>query len=132
MSPPRRWRSGADGVMIGRAVMGGPGSPPRWRSSCAPARAAGDPALAAQKEILLDPLSFDAEPFRHGARVAAGPQASVRYSRGLPGSAEFRAAVNRLTEVADVLALIDRFFDRAIAAGATRAISRDAILSEAA
>ena len=36
------------------------------------------------------------------------------------GSAEFRAAMNRLTEVDAVLALIDRFYDKLIACGATR------------
>ncbi len=125
-------RSGADGVMIGRACYGRPWFPAQVAQFLRTGTRAGDPALAAQKEILLthyhSMLShFGTEP---GLRLAR--KHLSWYSRGLPGSAEFRAAVNRLTEVADVLALIDRFFDRAIAAGATRAVSRDAILSEAA
>ena len=46
-----------------------------------------------------------------------GTEAGVRlarkhvawYSRGLPGSAEFRATVNRLPEAAAVIRLIDAF-----------------------
>ncbi len=54
---------------------------------------------------------------------ACGSRASISawYSRGLPGSAEFRATVNRLTDAGAVEALIDRFFDPLIAAGAGRA-----------
>ena len=33
------------------------------------------------------------------------------YSRGLPGSAEFRAAVNRTDEVAQVKALLRAFYE---------------------
>ena len=42
------------------------------------------------------------------------------YSRGLPGSAEFRATMNRLPDAEAVLALIDAFYDRAIERGAVR------------
>jgi len=55
------------------------------------------------------------------------------YSRGLPGSAEFRAAMNRLADADAVLALIDGFYDRLIARGVTRAVpQRDEVLAEAA
>ena len=43
------------------------------------------------------------------------------YSRGLPGAAGFRAVVNAMTEVAAVLALIDRLYDPLIARGAVLA-----------
>ena len=42
------------------------------------------------------------------------------YSRGLPGSADFRAGMNRLADAAQVLDLIDRFYDPLIARGVTR------------
>ncbi len=55
------------------------------------------------------------------------------YSRGLPGSAEFRAAVNRLPDADSVLRLIDTFYDRLIARGVTRTSPHRAeILAEAA
>ena len=45
------------------------------------------------------------------------------YSRGLPGSAEFRAAMNRLADADAVLRLIDGFYDRLIARGVTRGLA---------
>jgi tRNA-dihydrouridine synthase len=42
------------------------------------------------------------------------------YSKGLPGSAEFRAEVNRLHEVEAVLDLIRRFYDPLVERGVTR------------
>ncbi len=46
------------------------------------------------------------------------------YSRGLPGSAEFRSTVMRLADLPAVLAVIDRFYDRLIEQGIVR--SREA------
>ena len=72
---------------------------------------------------------------------AFGSHAGVRlarkhvswYSRGLPGSAEFLAAVNRLADADTVLGLIGQFYDRLIARGASRAMPRrDEMLAEAA
>ena len=55
------------------------------------------------------------------------------YSRGLPGSAEFRATMNRLPDAASVLRLIDAFYDPLIARGAERIRpSRDEAMQEAA
>ena len=42
------------------------------------------------------------------------------YSRGLPGSAEFRAGVMRLTDPAAVIDLVERFYAPLIAGRATR------------
>jgi tRNA-dihydrouridine synthase B len=39
------------------------------------------------------------------------------YSRGLPGSAEFRATMNRLTDPAEVIRLIDALYAPLIARG---------------
>jgi hypothetical protein len=48
------------------------------------------------------------------------------YSRGLPGSAEFRAVMMRLVDTAAVVALVHRFYDPLIAAGASRDASAPA------
>ena len=54
------------------------------------------------------------------------------YSRGLPGSADFRATLMRMAEVPLVLAAIDRFYDPLIERGATRAVpSREEVLEAA-
>ncbi len=54
------------------------------------------------------------------------------YSRGLPGSAEFRAEMNRLPDADSVLRLIERFYDPLIARGASRMAEPGRGLAEAA
>jgi tRNA-dihydrouridine synthase B len=57
------------------------------------------------------------------------------YSRGLHGSADFRATVMRLPDVPAVLAQIDRFYDPLIERGAQRvreAPDADSALADAA
>ena len=114
--------SGADGVMIGRGCYGRPWFPRQVGHFLQTGNRLPDPSLAEQKAILLE--HYDA------ILCHAGPDAGVRvarkhvawYSRGLPGSAEFRAAVNRHGDAAAVRGMIDGFFDPLIAseAGAIR------------
>ena len=55
------------------------------------------------------------------------------YSRGLPGSGEFRATMNHLADAGAVLRLLDTFYDPLIARGVTRRPpGRDDTLQEAA
>ena len=115
-------QAGADGVMIGRGCYGRPwftAQVARFLETGTPQR---EPDLAEQKQILLE--HYEA------MLVHCGSEAGVRvarkhvswYSRGLFGSAEFRAAVNRTPSADGVRALIDRFYDPLIEAGATRAV----------
>jgi tRNA-dihydrouridine synthase B len=125
-------RSGADGVMIGRGCYGRPWFPAQVAAFLQTGTAPAEPDLATQKTILLRHYDlmlqyFGVEP---GLRMARKHLAW--YSRGLPGSAEFRATVTRVAEVPDVLALIDRFYDPLIERGATRIVRRDDALAEAA
>jgi tRNA-dihydrouridine synthase B len=113
-------RSGADGVMIGRGAYGRPWFLAQVAHFLQTGSLLPGPSLADQKAILL----------RHYAAIRAhfGEQAGVRlarkhvawYSAGLRGSAAFRAAMNRLDNAADVLALIDAFYDPLIDAGFVR------------
>jgi tRNA-dihydrouridine synthase B len=125
-------RSGADGVMIGRGCYGRPWFPAQVAHALRTGNRLPDPPLAQQKQIMLEHyhamlVHYGTEP---GMRLARKHLAW--YSRGLPGSAEFRAAVNRRDTVADVLALIDHFYDPLIARGATRNLAREGALAEAA
>ena len=125
-------RSGADGVMIGRGCCGRPWFPAQVAHFLRTGESRPEPPLAEQKIIMLrhyhSILShFGTEP---GLRLAR--KHLSWYSRGLPGSAGFRATVNRLADVPAVLALIERFYAPLIARGATRAGDRDAVLAEAA
>ena len=115
-------RSGADGVMVGRGCYGRPWFPAHVAHFLRTGAKLPEPALAAQKAVLLAHYEgmlshFGAVP---GMRLARKHLAW--YSRGLPGSAEFRAAVTRLDEVAAVRALVDAFFDPLIDRGAARSV----------
>jgi tRNA-dihydrouridine synthase B len=127
-------RSGADGVMIGRGCYGRP-----WflaqvahflRTGCRLA----EPPLTQQKEILSEHYHAILAHFGSHAGVRLARKHVSWYSRGLPGSAEFRAAMNRLPDAPAVLQLIDAFYDRLIARGVTRAAPErdDALMAEAA
>ena len=128
-------RSGADGLMIGRGCYGRPwflaqvvhflrtGQPP-----------AGTAAGAAESIMLTSHYSAMLDQFRHHAGVRLARKHISWYSRGLPGSAEFRAAMNRLPDADSGARLIDAFYDRLIARGVARDRRRAAaeMLAEAA
>ncbi len=80
-------------------------------------RRLAEPSLAEQKVILLRHYRDILGQFGDHAGVRLARKHVAWYSRGLPGSAEFRATVNRLADVAAVLRLIDGFYDRLIAGG---------------
>ncbi|HEX7390186.1 MAG TPA: tRNA dihydrouridine synthase DusB [Acidiphilium sp.] len=108
-------RSGADGVMVGRGAYGRPWFPAQLGCYLTTGRRIPAPDLLTQRDIL----------FGHyrAMRAHYGEQAGLRiarkhigwYAKGLPGSAEFRAEVNRLDDSAAVETLIARLYDRAIA-----------------
>jgi tRNA-dihydrouridine synthase len=92
-----------------------------------------EPPLASQKDIWTSHYHAILSHFGDRAGVRLARKHVSWYSRGLPGSAEFRAAMNRLPDAASVLQLIDAFYDRLIARGVTRAPpARDELLAEAA
>ncbi|HEV2098835.1 MAG TPA: tRNA dihydrouridine synthase DusB [Stellaceae bacterium] len=108
-------QSGADGLMIGRGCYGRPwflGQVIAWLRN---RKRIPDPPLEAQRDILLghyqDMLSHYG--VATGARIARKHVAW--YSKGLPGSAEFRAAVNQTAEPARVTALIHAFYEPLLA-----------------
>jgi len=114
-------QSGADGVMIGRGCYGRPWFPAQVAAFLSTGKRQAEPDLAEQKRILCE--HYEA------MLVHCGVEAGVRvarkhvswYSRGLFGSAEFRAAMNRLPTAEGVRRLIDDFYDPLIASGASRA-----------
>src|SRR6266581_9413954 len=102
--------SGADGVMVGRGCYGRPwliGQIIEWLRS---RRRLPDPPLAAQFDIVRghydDMLSYYGTAV--GVRIAR--KHLGWYSKGLPGSSEFRAAVNRVDDPETVKAMIRDFF----------------------
>ncbi|MCQ9154039.1 tRNA dihydrouridine synthase DusB [Acidomonas methanolica] len=112
--------SGADGVMIGRGCYGRPWFPAQVAQALVSGREVPDPDLATEKAIVLKHYHMMQAHFgeRPGLRLAR--KHVSWYSAGLPGSAAFRAEVNRLDDAAAVIALITSFYDQRIAAGVVR------------
>jgi len=103
--------SGADGVMIGRGAYGRPWFVAQVMEWLRSRRRVADPPLASQYATLRG--HFDAMLTHYGSDV--GVKIARKhigwYSKGLPGSAEFRAAVNQSGDAAAVRALIRGFYE---------------------
>jgi tRNA-dihydrouridine synthase B len=127
-------RSGADGVMIGRGCYGRPWFLAQVVHFLRTGSLLPEPGLARQKDILTTHYHAILSHFGNHAGVRLARKHVSWYSRGLPGSAEFRAAMNRLPDAALVLQLIDGFYDRLVARGVTRAapLRDDPAMAEAA
>jgi tRNA-dihydrouridine synthase B len=113
--------SGADGVMIGRGAYGRPWSLAQVAHFLATGERLPEPTLAMQYAILLE--HYEAMLTHHGENpgVRLARKHVGWYSKGLPGSAEFRAAVNRAETRGDVLSLIEGYYRPLIEAEATGA-----------
>jgi tRNA-dihydrouridine synthase B len=127
-------RSGADGVMIGRGCYGRPWFLSQVAHFLRTGSRLPEPPLAEQKDILTRHYIAILDHFGDHAGVRLARKHVSWYSRGLSGSAEFRAAMNRLPDAASVLQQIDTFYDRLIARGVTRAapVRDDVLMAEAA
>ncbi len=95
--------------MIGRGCYGRPWFPAAGRTLPADRRAAAGAVAGSPEGHPVGPLRSDAHQFGTGPGVRLARKHLSWYSRGLPGSAEFRATMNRLADAAAVLRLIDRF-----------------------
>jgi len=113
-------QSGADGVMIGRGSYGRPWFMRQVAHFLATGLHLPAPPLAEQKLIMLGHYAAIREHFGEEAGVRLARKHLAWYSRGLRGSAEFRATVNRLPDSAKVLAEINGFYDPLIDAGEVR------------
>jgi tRNA-dihydrouridine synthase B len=113
-------RSGADGVMIGRGAYGRPWFLAQVAHFLQTGSLLAGPSLAEQKDILVRHYAAIRAHFGESAGVRLARKHIAWYSHGLRGSAAFRAQMNRLDNAADVLALIDAFYDPLIEAGFVR------------
>jgi nifR3 family TIM-barrel protein len=125
-------RSGADGLMIGRGCYGRPWFIAQVAHFLRTGRRLPEPPLALQKDVVAEHYRSILDHFGNHAGVRLARKHVSWYSRGLAGSAEFRAAVNRLSDADAVLRLIGAFYDGLIARGATRiSVRRDEMLEAA-
>ena len=109
--------SGADGLMIGRGCCGRPWFARQVADWLRSRRRTPDPPLDAQRDILL--THYEDMLAHYGSEV--GSRLARKhigwYSKALPGSAEFRAAVNQTIDADRVEGLISSFYDPLLARG---------------
>ncbi len=105
-----RSQSGADGVMIGRGAYGRPWFPSQVIHFLRTGGRKPDPPLARQLEIVLE--HYDAVLTHYGREtgVRMARKHLAWYSKGLPGSAEFRAEINRQGQPETVRELLRAFY----------------------
>jgi tRNA-dihydrouridine synthase B len=114
-------RSGADGVMVGRAAYGRPWALAGIADFLGTGVLRAEPDLAAQRDILLSHYADMLTHFGRDAGLRLARKHVAWYSRGLPGSAEFRAAIMRMTDADHVISAVHSFYDPLIEAGLRRA-----------
>ncbi len=102
--------SGADGVMVGRATYGRPWLPGQIAHFLATGEARPDPSPAEQLAILLEHFEDMLLHYGSDTGVRIARKHMAWYSRGLPGSAEFRAGINRLADAAAVRRAVLAFY----------------------
>jgi tRNA-dihydrouridine synthase B len=111
-------QSGADGVMVGRGSYGRPWFVNQVCHYLRTGTRLPDPPLSAQMAIVLG--HYDDMLTHYG--VAVGSRIARKhigwYSKGLPGSAEFRAAVNRTDDTDQVKMMIRAFYEPMLAEAA--------------
>jgi len=98
--------SGADGVMIGRGAYGRPWFPNQVRQFLATGERLPEPSLADQLATLLEHYANMLAYYGTDTGVRMARKHIAWYSKGLPGSADFRARVNQTAEAEAVHALI--------------------------
>lgn len=102
--------SGADGVMIGRGSYGRPWLPGQVQRFLSLGERASEPTIARQLAIVLGHFDDMLTHYGTDAGVRMARKHIGWYSRGLPGSAEFRAGVNRIADATCVRERILSFY----------------------
>ena len=103
-------QSGADGIMIGRGAYGRPWFLNQAIHYLRRGERLPDPSLAEQYAIVREHFEAMLSHYGQETGVRMARKHLGWYSKGLPSSADFRAAVNRETEPARVRALLAAFF----------------------
>ncbi|MDP6885143.1 MAG: tRNA dihydrouridine synthase DusB [Rhodospirillales bacterium] len=102
--------SGADGVMIGRGAYGRPWFPDQARHFLATGERRADPSLERQMTVLLEHYEDMLSHYGIHTGVRMARKHLGWYTKGLHGSAEFRAQVMRLDDPEQVRQLVRRYY----------------------
>lgn len=103
--------SGADGVMIGRGACGRPWFLDQVRAYLETGERPPQPPLEVQCRTLLGHYDDMLAHYGTDVGVRVARKHIGWYSKGLPGSAEFRAEVNRMADAAQVRGTIRRYYE---------------------
>jgi tRNA-dihydrouridine synthase B len=102
--------SGADGVMIGRGSYGRPWFINQVAHFLATGTSLADPSLNEQHIIMRDHVESMLSHYGNEVGVRMARKHVGWYSKGLEGSAEFRAALNQLDQAPAMLTMIEQFY----------------------
>ena len=103
-------QSGADGVMIGRGAYGRPwllGQTMRWLTT---GERRSDPTIEEQYGVIVEHYRMMLDHYGIETGVNMARKHLGWYTKGLPGSAEFRNTVNQIGDPERVLTMIDDFY----------------------
>ncbi len=103
-------QSGADGVMIGRGAYGKPWLLGQVMHYFETGERRGEPTLAEQHRLIGTHYRDMLELYGEDVGVKVARKHIGWYTKGLPGSAEFRNAANREEDPKRVLAMLDEFY----------------------
>ncbi len=117
-------QSGADGVMIGRGCYGRPWLPRQVAHYLGTGETPAEPSLAEQLAVLLE--HYEDMLAHHGTQTGLrlARKHVAWYSKGLPGSADFRSQVNQVETAAEVVRLIQGFYQPLLELGLEAARAR--------
>ena len=104
-------QSSADGLMIGRGAYGRPwllGQVMHWWRT---GESRADPAIAEQYNVLVEHYRAMLAHYGEDVGVKIARKHLGWYTKGLPGSAEFRNRVNFISDAAQVLGELERFYE---------------------
>ena len=104
-------RSGVDGVMIGRGTYGKPWFPAQVAHFLKTGERLDDPSIDKQMDILLEHYENMLSHYGEVTGMRAARKHIGWYSKGLPGSAEFRSVVMRMADIDKVKQTIRRFYE---------------------
>ncbi len=103
-------QSGADGVMIGRGAYGSPWLLGQMMSALRDGGSRPDPSLDEQLATILDQYDDMLALYGRQTGVNLARKHIGWYTKGLPGSAEFRNRVNTQDDPAAVVAMLREFY----------------------
>lgn len=104
-------QSGADGVMIGRGAYGKPWLLGQVMEALTTGHRRPDPSIDEQYHLIIDHYSAMLTHYGETTGVNMARKHLGWYTKGLPGSAEFRNSVNQIPDAKTVLDMLARFYE---------------------